>query len=67
MTEEGTIDDPDPRTAPTPQPGDKPRGEPRDFPKHGPTEEDDAEKTKHSEPPEYAPGESPWSSEPRKP
>jgi hypothetical protein len=32
MTEEGTVDDPDPRTAPRPQPGDKPQGEPRDFP-----------------------------------
>jgi len=62
MTEKGSVDDPDPRTAPKPQPSDKPQGEPRDFPKHGPPGEGDTEQAEHSEPPEYAPGESPHDS-----
>ena len=62
MTEEHSVDDPDPRTAPKPQPSDKPEGEERDFPHRGPLGEGAPEPAKHSEPPEYAPGEEPHGS-----
>ena len=60
MTEEGTVDDRDPRTAPKPQPSDKPQGEPRDFPHVAGPEDEDEQKVKDASPPKYTPGENPY-------